>query len=123
MADIQIFGEEAEPKRPLWRATWRGWRGRCPSCGEGQIYDGFVKTVDDCSVCGEHIAHHRADDLPPYLNIFITGHVIVGFLILGMNWFDWSPGVHMAIWMPITLVMVFTLMRPIKGAVIGLQWA
>ncbi|MEN0002092.1 MAG: DUF983 domain-containing protein [Pseudomonadota bacterium] len=123
MSDIQVFGGDFEPKRPLWRAMGRGWRGKCPSCGQSHLYSGFVTTIDQCPNCGEHIAHHRADDLPPYLNIFIVGHIVVGVMLLVMRVTDWSAWTHLAIWGPLTLFLALLLMRPLKGAVIGLQWA
>ena len=123
MTAAQIFGGGEATSRPLWRAMARGWRGKCPSCGEGKLFGGFVSTVDHCDHCGEHIAHHRADDLPPYLNIFIVGHVVVGAMIMVMRYTDWSAWVHMVIWGTATIVLSLLLMRPLKGAVVGLQWA
>ena len=123
MTDAQVFGDEALPRRPLWRAIGRGSRGKCPSCGQTTLFRGFVETVDRCDHCGEHIAHHRADDLPPYLNIFIVGHVVVGSMLMVMQFTDWNPWYHLALWAPTTVLMALLLMRPLKGAVIGLQWA
>jgi uncharacterized protein (DUF983 family) len=77
----QVFGgghQLARAARPLWQAIKRGLLGRCPHCGEGKLFRAFVKTVDTCSVCGEEIIHHRADDLPAYLVIVIVGHIVVG---------------------------------------------
>ncbi|MEL6919414.1 MAG: DUF983 domain-containing protein [Pseudomonadota bacterium] len=123
MADVQIFGDHDGDKRPLWRSMWRGWRGKCPSCGHGLLFAKFLKTVEDCPSCAEHIAHHRAHDLPPYLNIFIVGHVIVGLALLVMRMTDWSAWTHLAIWTPVTIALTLVLMQPLKGMVVGLQWA
>ncbi len=68
----QVFGGENQsgrPARPLWEAMKRGFLGRCPHCGEGKLFRAFVKTADHCSNCGEEFSHHRADDLPAYLDI------------------------------------------------------
>ena len=51
-------------KRDLWSAMKRGFRGRCPRCGEGKLFRAFLKTVDNCSACGLDFTPHRADDLP-----------------------------------------------------------
>ncbi|MEM1378568.1 MAG: DUF983 domain-containing protein [Pseudomonadota bacterium] len=123
MTETQVFGGDDFEKRPLIRSMWRGWRGKCPACGEGRLFSSWLKTVDDCEVCGEHIAHHRADDLPPYLNIFIVGHVVVAALIVVMARTDWSAWTHMAVWGTVTIVMTLLLMQPLKGLVVGLQWA
>ncbi|TIW05242.1 MAG: DUF983 domain-containing protein, partial [Mesorhizobium sp.] len=29
-----------------------GIRGRCPRCGEGHLFDGFLKLAPKCEVCG-----------------------------------------------------------------------
>ena len=68
---------QALPKRDVWQAMARGLRCRCPNCGEGKIFRAFLKVTDKCSVCGENLSHHRADDLPAYLVIVIVGHIIV----------------------------------------------
>ena len=67
--------------------------------------------------------HHRADDLPPYLVIFIVGHVVVAGYMIAEPFLDWNSWQHLAMWIPITLVMALAMIQPVKGAVIGLQWA
>lgn len=123
---LQIFdGHETAEQRPrsVWQAMKRGATNRCPNCGEGHLFASFVKTDDHCGHCGEAFHHHRADDLPAYLVIFIVGHIVVG-LFMGVeatsNLALWQ---HLAIWIPFTIAMSLALLRPIKGAVVGLQWA
>ena len=52
--------------------------GRCPHCGRGRLFRGFLKPVEACEACGEAMHHQRSDDLPPYIVITIVGHIIVG---------------------------------------------
>lgn len=122
---LQYGGElhTGRPARDLKQAMIRGFMGRCPHCGEGKLFRGFAKTVDDCAVCGEHIDHHRADDLPAYLVIFIVGHIVVGAFMGIEAASTLSTWQHLAIWIPLTIVSALALIRPIKGAVVGLQWA
>lgn len=124
--EAQVFGGEnhsGRPARPLWPAIKRGLAGRCPRCGEGKLFYAYTKTVDKCSVCGEEIAHHRADDLPAYLVIVIVGHVVVSaFMAVEMTTL-WPMWLHMVVWAPLTLVLSLLLLQPVKGAVIALQWA
>ena len=110
-------------ERPAVPAMIRGFKGCCPACGEGRLFGAFLKPVDHCDVCGEEIHHHRADDFPPYIVVTIMGHLVVaGYMateaLLPLN--SWQ---HLAIWAPVTLVGSLALMQPVKGAVIGLQWA
>jgi uncharacterized protein (DUF983 family) len=122
----QVFGGEnhsGRPRRPVGEAMRRGALGRCPQCGRGRLFKSFVKTVDACEVCGEAIHHHRADDLPAYLVVVIVGHVIVGAFMSFEATTTLSTWQHLAIWVPLTVLMALALLRPIKGAVVGLQWA
>lgn len=119
-----IYGAEPDrPHRSVWRAMMRGFTGRCPQCGEGRLFASFAKSTPECAQCGETMSHHRADDFPAYLNIFIVGHIIVAGFVLVERLVDWSAWVHLAIWVPLTIIMAVGLLQPIKGAVIGMQWA
>ncbi|MCV9909245.1 DUF983 domain-containing protein [Brucella sp. HL-2] len=124
---VQVFGGEsqktARPSRPLGQALWRGFKCRCPHCGEGKLFRAFVKPVDHCSVCGEDYTEQRADDLPAYLTILIVGHIVVGAFMGVEATTNLSLWVHMAIWGPMIVIMSLLLLQPIKGATIGLQWA
>lgn len=121
----QLFGGDKakRPQRPLYEAMRRGFFGKCPHCGEGKLFRSFLKTVDHCHACGEEMSHHRADDLPAYLVIFIVGHVVVGAFMGVEAMTNWGLWAHLALWVPVTIVMSLALIGPIKGSVVGLQWA
>ncbi len=110
-------------KRDLITAMKRGFFCRCPNCGDGKMFRAFLKTADHCDRCGQDFSAHRADDLPAYLVIVIVGHIVVPIAL----WIEtnYSPDVllQLAIYLPITLVASLLLLQPIKGAVVGLQWA
>src|ERR1700742_2012373 len=110
-------------KRELWTAMKRGFRCRCPRCGEGKLFRAYLKVANNCSVCGLDFTPHRADDLPAYLVIIIVGHIVVPTALLIET--DFSPPVwlQLSIYLPLTLVLSLLLLQPVKGAVVGLQWA
>ncbi|MGA7993449.1 MAG: DUF983 domain-containing protein [Bradyrhizobium sp.] len=113
----------AAEKRDLWTAVKRGFRGRCPRCGQGKLFRAFLKVDDHCSVCQLDFTPHRADDLPAYLVIVIVGHIVVPTIL----WIetDFSPSVplQLSIYLPLTLVLSLALLQPVKGAVVAIQWA
>ncbi|ORE99012.1 DUF983 domain-containing protein [Aurantimonas sp. 22II-16-19i] len=109
--------------RPLGTSLWRGFKCRCPRCGEGRLFKGFVKSVHECDACGLEIHHHRADDLPPYLTIFIVGHIVVAGFMAVEETVQLTMWQHLAVWVPVTVLLSLALMQPLKGATIGLQWA
>jgi uncharacterized protein (DUF983 family) len=110
-------------KRDLWTAFKRGLRCRCPRCGQGKLFRAFLKVDDHCSVCALDFTPHRADDLPAYLVIIIVGHVVVPLALMIET--NYSPPVawQLAIYLPITLIASLLLLQPVKGAVVGVQWA
>jgi uncharacterized protein (DUF983 family) len=110
-------------KRYVWSSMKRGFRGRCPRCGEGKLFRAFLKTNDNCSVCDLDFTPHRADDLPAYLVIVIVGHIVVPTALLIET--NYAPPVELqlAIYLPFTLIASLALLQPVKGAVVGMQWA
>ena len=110
-------------KRDVWTALKRGFRGRCPRCGEGKLFRAYLKVANNCSVCGLDFTPHRADDLPAYLVIVIVGHIVVPTALMIET--DFSPPVwlQLSIYLPLTLMLSLLLLQPVKGAVVGLQWA
>jgi uncharacterized protein (DUF983 family) len=110
-------------KRDLWSAMKRGFRGRCPRCGEGKLFRAFLKVDSNCSACGLDFTPHRADDLPAYLVIVIVGHIVVPIALSIETNFSPPVWLQMAIYLPLTFVMSLALLQPVKGAVVGFQWA
>ena len=115
--DQQTDDRETRP------ALWRGLRRRCPNCGEGHLFNGYLRVVDRCEVCDEELFHHRADDGPAYLTILIVGHIL-GFAI-HLLWVQLRPE-------PIVMALVLTagavglslyLLPRMKGMIVGIQWA
>ncbi|AYD00700.1 DUF983 domain-containing protein [Neorhizobium sp. NCHU2750] len=121
------YGGDGAPERPhersLAQSIRRGLACRCPKCGDGRLFRAFLKPVDHCAVCGEDYTPQRADDLPAYLVIVVVGHVLMtGYLLTDMLW-RVPPFVHAAIWIPLAVIAALATIQPIKGGVIGLQWA
>jgi uncharacterized protein (DUF983 family) len=110
-------------KRDAWTAMKRGFRGRCPRCGEGKLFRAFLKVADNCSECGLDFTPHRADDLPAYLVIVIVGHIVVPLALMIETNFSPPVALQLAIYLPLTLLLSLLLLQPVKGAVVGFQWA
>src|SRR3954447_16283044 len=113
----------APAKRNVFAAMRRGLRGRCPRCGEGKLFRAFLKVDDHCSVCGQDFTGHRADDLPAYLVIVLVGHIVVPVILWVETNYSLSTPLQLAIYLPLMLVSSLVLLQPVKGAVVGVQWA
>ena len=109
--------------RNTWTAIRRGAAGRCPACGHGKLFTSFLKVAHACPSCGTELHHHRADDAPPYFTMLIVGHVVGGGILSVEQAFSPSHMTHLMIWIPLTIILSLALLTPIKGGLIGLQWA
>jgi uncharacterized protein (DUF983 family) len=109
--------------RSVFNSILRGLSLRCPACGRGRLYRRYLKVADQCPSCGEALHHHRADDAPPYFTIAIVGHIVVGLLLVVEIAYRPPLWLHAAIWLPLTVILALVLLPPIKGALVGLQWA
>lgn len=105
-----------------WTQMWRGALGRCPNCGKGRLFAGYLKQVDRCAVCGEAWGHIRADDGPAWLTILVVGHVIVGLLLSVEPYVDWPQWVSMTLWPILALAMTLLGLPRAKGVFIALIW-
>jgi uncharacterized protein (DUF983 family) len=117
------YGERELRARPVWQAIRRGLRGHCPNCDRGSLFRAFLKVADRCGACGEAFHHHRADDAPAYFVILIVGHVVVPLALVVEVAYAPPYWVHAVLWLPLTIGLAVGLLQPIKGAIVGWQWA
>jgi uncharacterized protein (DUF983 family) len=99
-----------------------GLRCRCPRCGEGGLFDGFLSLAPRCQRCGLDYRFADSGDGPAVFVILIAGFVVV-FAALMVEAF-WRPPywVHALLWLPLLLAISLGLLRPLKGLLIALQY-
>jgi uncharacterized protein (DUF983 family) len=114
---------ERARKGPVWRAMRRGFMLRCPNCDKGRVLTGFLKPSTACGHCGEPYDHIRTDDFAPWLSILVIGHLLVPLAILVETLFRPSMLVHLLVWVPIGMEMVFLFLPRAKGLALGFMWA
>lgn len=110
-------------QRSLWKAIGNGAMCRCPSCGKGKLFRSYLKLNDTCSECGEKLSSARADDFPPYIAIFIVGHVLIGWMLHAEMSGPVDPMLYVWTMIPAAILLPLVMLPSIKGAVVGLQWA
>lgn len=100
-----------------------GLGGKCPRCGQGPLFDGFLKLRLSCEACGLDYASADSGDGPAVFVIFIVGFIAVALAFIAR--FVWyAPiGVALLISGGFTLVAVLALLRPLKATMIALQYA
>uniref|UniRef100_A0A2A3JQG4 Zinc-finger protein n=3 Tax=Alloyangia mangrovi TaxID=1779329 RepID=A0A2A3JQG4_9RHOB len=114
---------ERETERETWPAVWRGFRCRCPNCGNGPILRSYLKVRDHCPVCREELHHHRADDGPAYLTILIVGHIMAPALLWVFTTWRPEPLILITIFLIGCIGLSLYLLPRLKGAIVGFQWA
>jgi len=107
------------PKLPLMMT--RGGIGRCPVCGEGRLYAGYLRVVERCASCSAPLGAVRADDAPPYFTIFITAHLIIALVVVTGQRTSLPVWSMIAFFPPLTVVIAMLLLRPVKGATVGVM--
>lgn len=116
------IGFERE-QRSLWKAIGNGVMCRCPNCGKGKLFRSYLKISDTCAECGEKLSSARADDFPPYIAIFIVGHILVGWMLHAEMSGPVDPMLYVWTMIPAAILLPLVMLPSIKGAVVGLQWA
>ncbi|QDY69495.1 DUF983 domain-containing protein [Qingshengfaniella alkalisoli] len=111
------------PQRDTKQAAFRGLRCKCPNCGEGGLFQGYLKVRPACPSCGEDLTPQRADDGPAYLVILIVGHILA--VLIHVFYASWRMDpLTMAITLSILCVTLSLFLLPrFKGMIIGIQWA
>ena len=112
---------EPSPERlPSPFAT--GLACRCPRCGEGPLFSGFLKPVSRCESCGADLSFAAATEGPAVFIILIVGFVIVGAAATVEGLFHPPPFVHLLLWLPSTVILSLLLLRPLKATMVALQY-
>lgn len=99
-----------------------GLRGRCPRCGIGPLFSGFLGIAERCTACGLGFGGHDAGDGPAVFAIFILGFGVCGLAAVVEYLFSPPLWLHAIVWLPLTLVGTIGLLRPLKGLTIALQY-
>lgn len=109
--------------RPLRPAILRGLRKRCPNCGAGPMFKGYLTVRDTCPVCSEALHHHRADDGPAYLTILVVGHIMAPAILMVFVKFRPDPALLATIFSVGCVALAMFLLPRFKGLIVGVQWA
>ncbi len=105
----------------VWPAVRAGLIGRCPACGRGPLFEGFLKRRASCEACGFDLGAVETGDGAATFIMQIAGF-LVGFSALAVE-IAFSPPIwlHLIVWLPLTAGLALALMRPGKGLMTALQ--
>ncbi len=111
-----------QPYRPRVSPVSAGLGCRCPRCGRGRLFDGFLTVAERCSECQLDLTKADSGDGPAVFIIFILGFLVVPLALLLEALAAPPYWVHVAIWPIVILGGALVLLRPLKGLLIALQY-
>jgi uncharacterized protein (DUF983 family) len=107
---------------PLGESIRRGVACRCPRCGKGKLFQGFLTLRPRCEACGLDFDFADAGDGPAVFIILIAGFIVVGAALVTEIVYQPPFWVHALLWLPLILLVTLGPLRPLKGLLIALQY-
>jgi uncharacterized protein (DUF983 family) len=106
----------------LTQAILRGVACKCPRCGEGKLFKGFLDVAPACQVCGQDYGFTDAGDGPAVFIILIAGFIVV-FIALVIE-VKYEPPFWLEALISVPMVLAATLLplRSMKSLLISLQY-
>jgi uncharacterized protein (DUF983 family) len=95
---------------------------RCPRCGKGRLFEGFLNVRPRCDACGLDYGFADAGDGPAVFVILLAGFVVVGSALVVEVIYQPPLWLHAAIWGPLILATTLLPLRLLKGLMIALQY-
>ncbi len=110
--------ETLVPVSPIYA----GLMSRCPRCGKGRLFKGYLEIADRCERCGLDFAFANSGDGPAVFIILIAGFVVTGAALLVEIAYQPPLWVHAVLWLPLGLGLPLLLLRPFKATMLALQY-
>jgi uncharacterized protein (DUF983 family) len=95
---------------------------RCPRCGKGRLFEGFLALRPQCEHCGLDYSFVDSADGPAFFVMFISGFIVAGSALVVEFLYEPPYWVHALLWGPLILVTTLLPLRPMKGLLIALQY-
>ena len=107
---------------PLSTTILRGLVCKCPRCGEGKLFEGFISLRPSCSSCGLDYAFIDAGDGPAVFIILIAGFIVVFCALIVEVAYQPPFWLHAVLWVPLVLLTTLAPLRSMKSLLIALQF-
>jgi uncharacterized protein (DUF983 family) len=99
-----------------------GLRSRCPACGRGALFTGFLTVRERCPACAADLSAQDSGDGPAAFIVLIVGAIVVALALVSEVRYEPPVWLHLVLWLPLTVLLVLALMRPFKAIMIALQY-
>jgi len=108
--------------RSLGAMMMSGLAGRCPACGKGKLYSGYLALAPRCDVCGLDYGFADSGDGPAVFVVLVTGFIVTGAALFTEIVYAPPYWVHALLWGPLAIILPLLLLRSFKGALIAVQY-
>jgi uncharacterized protein (DUF983 family) len=95
---------------------------RCPRCGRGRLFAGFLSVAPQCTSCGLDLGFASSGDGPAVFVIFIVSPLVILMAMVLEAVAHPAPYVHLIVWLPMTVILCLALLRPFKATIVALQY-
>jgi uncharacterized protein (DUF983 family) len=99
-----------------------GITGRCPACGHGRMFSGYLTLAPRCKSCGLDYGFADAGDGPAVFVILVTGFIVVGAALYVEMIYAPPYWLHALLWGTLAILLPMILLRSFKGVLIALQY-
>jgi uncharacterized protein (DUF983 family) len=86
------------------------------------LFEGFLTVRSRCPACGTDLSAQDSGDGPVAFIVLIVGAIVVGLALIAEVRYEPPIWLHLLLWLPLTIVLVLALMRPLKAILIALQY-
>jgi uncharacterized protein (DUF983 family) len=97
-------------------------KGRCPRCGQGPLFEGYLKVRDRCPVCGLSQANNDTGDGPAFFIMLPLCLATAGLALLLERLVGPPAWVHVIVWPVFIATVVGFGLRPVKALMVALQY-
>jgi uncharacterized protein (DUF983 family) len=100
----------------------RGLAGRCPRCGKGKLFHGFLTVAPRCERCGLDYSFADSGDGPAIFVILIAGFIVTGAALIMQMQYEPPYWLLALLLGPLILITTLWPLRAMKGLMIALQY-
>jgi len=111
-----------ERRYPPVSAISTGVAGRCPRCGDGRMFEGFLTVAPRCDACGLDFSFADSGDGPAVFVSLIAGFIVLGLALAVDMAYEPPLWAYVVVFLPLALIVCLGLLRPLKGLLIALQY-
>ena len=99
-----------------------GFKGRCPRCGTGNLFNGYLTLAEKCNDCNLNNDYVDAADGPAVFVILVAGFIVVFMAMLVEIYYMPPYWLHALLWLPLGILIPLGMLRPLKGWFIAMQY-